>query len=195
MTHWDSYAHSRPRSCWLRGGAWRWAGGAGVLWKSHIMGPVKGEDNMLCEGELSPGPGILWEGNEQWLLQTEVVWRHCHDCWVFSLQNMYCPWLERLLTRWCECVQGGMAVDIEGLWKWIRVIICFGNVYGETNFHSLCFYKPLPYCSFHFLSSSEAVLLELSEFWMVTADHVFLWPKHTQNFQHKQFKWNLGWEP
>lgn len=52
---------------------------------------------------------------------------------------------------------------LKGLLKIISVIICFGDVYGEPNFHCLCFYKFLPYCSFCFLSSSEAVLLELSE--------------------------------
>lgn len=95
-------------------------------------------DDMPCQGKPSPGLDISWEGNEQWY----------HYWWVVHSKHMYCPWLE-------------------GLLQIISVIICFGNVYGETNFHCLCFYKFLPYCNFHFLSSSEAVLLELGEFWMV----------------------------
>lgn len=77
---------------------------------------------------------------------------------------------------------------LEGLLKIISVIICLGNVYGETNFPCLCFLQIFALLRFSLSELKWSSLLELSEFWMVAADHIFLWPKHMQSFQHKQFE-------
>lgn len=108
------------------------------------------------------------EGSRYWLCERRrILWlvrASLHQDWTSHEKGMSsggCRWL-----WYVDCFPSKYMYypGLEGLLKIISVIICFGNVDGKTNFHCLCFYKFLPYCSFHFLNSSEAVLLELGEF-------------------------------
>ena len=97
-------------------------------------------DRVLGQGKLTPGLDVPVRGDEQrWYGGSTITVEYFHA------KHAYYPWYE-------------------GLLKLNSVIICFGNVYRETNFHCLCLYEFLPYCSFRFLSSNEAVLLGLGEF-------------------------------